>query len=508
MSLNNISFVKGRGGLGRPLAGKDYISGLLFYTANGNLPTGFSPTSRVKEIFSVEDAENLGISASYKDETMAAAVYTITGVGSTADKITLNFSEPNGKIVTLGSFVKTAAESTVTLLATALVLAVNSKTYLHGYSAANTAGAITITAKAGLGIYPNTTTPLTAVIAGTIAGSITTAFAGGVASLQSVWHYHIAEFFRMQPKGFLWVGFYPVPSAYTFAEIQTMQNAATGDIRQIGVFVDATLATAHLDAIQAVCNTLDSDKMPLSVVYAGNVNSFTNIATLPDLAGLSDNKVSVVVGQDATGLGAAIYAATGKSVTTLGATLGTVALANVQEDIAWVGKFNISNGVECEGLAFANGQQFTDGSVSSNLLDAIDLKRYIFLRKFPNKAGSFFNDDHTAIGLNSDYAYINNNRVIDKAIRGVYASLIDSLNSPLLLQSDGKLANSTVVSLEGLAKVNTDQMVRDSEVSAVEVIINPNQNVASTSVITVTINIVPIGTARNIVVNIGFKTSL
>ena len=507
MALNNISFVKGKGGLGRPLAGKDYISSLLFYTAT--LPSGFSTTDRVKQIFSVQDAEDLGIKANYSDETKATGVYTISAVGLTGDKITLNFTKPTGTVVLLGSYIKTASETTVTAVGTALASAINALTYIHGHTAVASTGAITITVASGLGVYPNTATPLTAVISGTIAGSVTTAFSGGIASLQAVWYYHISEFFRMQPKGFLWLAFYPVPSTYTFSEIQTIQTIAGGDVRQLGVFVDSTpFVTAHLSAIQTVCNTLDDLKMPLSVLYAGNIVSFTNISTLPDLAVLTSNKVSVIIGQDASNLGANLYASTGKSVTTLGATLGTLALANVQEDIAWVGKFNLSNGNELESIAFANGQKFTDSAITPTLLDAIDLKRYIFLRKFPNKAGSFFNDSHTAIAQNSDYAFIENNRVIDKAIRGVYASLIDSLNSPLLLNADGKLANSTVVSLEGLAKVNTDQMVRDGEVSAVGVVINPNQNVASTSLITVTINIVPISVARNIVVNIGFKTSL
>jgi hypothetical protein len=51
-------------------------------------------------------------------------------------------------------------------------------------------------------------------------------------------------------------------------------------------------------------------------------------------------------------------------------------------------------------------------------------------------------------------------------------------------------------------------MVRDGEASAIGVTIDPNQNVASTSELTITINIVPVGVARNIVVNIGFKTTL
>jgi hypothetical protein len=70
------------------------------------------------------------------------------------------------------------------------------------------------------------------------------------------------------------------------------------------------------------------------------------------------------------------------------------------------------------------------------------------------------------------------------------------------------LANSTVAFLKGQASVITDNMVREEEASAISVTIDPNQNVASTSKVVVAINIVPIGVARNIIVNIGFKTTL
>jgi hypothetical protein len=40
MALNNVSFVLGQGGLGRPLPGQDYISGLTFY--GSTLPSGWS----------------------------------------------------------------------------------------------------------------------------------------------------------------------------------------------------------------------------------------------------------------------------------------------------------------------------------------------------------------------------------------------------------------------------------------------------------------------------------
>ena len=507
MALNNITFVKGKGGLGRPLAGKDYISGLVFYTAT--LPSGFSSTNRYNQIFSTADAQALGIKGDYNDETQSTGIYSITTIGATGDKITLNFTEPEGVVKVLGSYVKTATETTNATVASALSLNINAQTYLHGYSASATGGTITITVRKGLGVFPNTGTPLTSVVSGTIAGSVTTAFSGGIASLQSVWYYHIAEFFRIQPKGFLWLSFQAIPSTYSYSDVQTFQEFTGGEMRQIGIFKDSAAYTAaDTTAIQAICNLLDVEKMPISVVFAPNIAAVANVSTLADLAIYNNNKVSVVIGQDAGGLGNDIWHATGKSVTTLGATLGTIALSSVQQNIAWVGKFDLSNGTELESIAFANGVKFTDVSVTTTLLDAIDLKRYIFLRKFPNKAGSFFNDSHTAITPSSDYAFIENNRVIDKAIRGVETSLLPSLNSPLLLNANGTLANSTVAYLESEAIIITNQMVRDGEASAISVTIDPSQNAGSTSEIVVAINIVLIGVARNIIVNIGFNTSL
>jgi hypothetical protein len=196
----------------------------------------------------------------------------------------------------------------------------------------------------------------------------------------------------------------------------------------------------------------------------------------------------------------------GQSITTIGATLGAVSLSTVSNDIAWVNKFNISNGTECDTIAFANGQLLTD--IPQNLLNLLDDYRYIFLVKYVGIAGSYVNDSHCAIAVTSDYAYIENNRTIDKAIRGVYSSLLPNLNSPLVLNADGTLSEATVAYFESQSSVNLDQMIRDSELSAHDVIIDPTQNVLSTSNLTVTIKLVPIGVARQITVNIGFTLSI
>jgi hypothetical protein len=61
MALNDVTFIQGQGGLGRPLAGEDHISGMVFYLSNANLPSGFTVSTRIKQVFSVQEAEGLGI---------------------------------------------------------------------------------------------------------------------------------------------------------------------------------------------------------------------------------------------------------------------------------------------------------------------------------------------------------------------------------------------------------------------------------------------------------------
>jgi hypothetical protein len=106
MGLNDVSFVKGQGGLGRPLPGQDHISGLIYYVANGSLPSGFTTASRIKKIFSVADAEAAGIKADYNDETKATASFAVTAIGANGDTVELKVLEPFSKSVSWASIPK------------------------------------------------------------------------------------------------------------------------------------------------------------------------------------------------------------------------------------------------------------------------------------------------------------------------------------------------------------------------------------------------------------------
>lgn len=507
MALPNITFVKGQGGLGRPLAGQDYVSGLLFYTDNGNLPSGFSTTDRVKEIFSVEDAEKLGIKADYNDATAAQYTIVIDAKGNDGDTLVVNSAEPLGVSVQIASYKKVTADSTETLVATAVAAKINAGFYTHGYSATSSTDTVTVTLPKKLGSFPNTGSTITNVIVGSIA-TIITATVDGYHSRQSIWHYHISEYFRLQPKGDLFVSLQAYPGTWDFSEITSLQNYANGRIRQVGVHVKwRTFQTADITAISnEIVTNCDANHKPLSALYAGKMTAISDLTTLTDLNSLDAPKCSAVISQDGAGLGAFLAAVSGQSITTLGACLGAVAFASVSDSIEWVQKFNISNGTECDTPAFANGQLVSD--LSEGTLDLLDNYRYIFLRKFVGLNGSYFNGSHTAILTTSDYAYIENNRTIDKAIRGVYSSVLPALGSPIVLNSDGTLTNETIAYFTSLAELNLIEMIRNVELSAQQVLISPTQDVLSTEQLVIAVELLPIRVARSIKVNIGFVTSL
>lgn len=615
MALSNISFVLGQGGLGRPLPGQDYISGLIFYS--NTLPSGFTSQNNIKLFTSVQDAVNAGINSTYPDETQASATVTVTQAGTNGDTITINVQEPVNKVA-LATYTKVSTDTTTALVAASIAAAINANTLITGYTATVNSNVVTIKARPGLGIFLNTNSPLSQVTTGgitapgipsltpstsggtlaaatyfykitalnaagetvgspeasctttgstssvqinwaavtgatsykiyrgttagnenvfytsatnsfldtngsstggtvptsntTIITSTLVQFSGGAASLQAVWNYHISEFFRMQPQGNLYVGFFPVPGGtYSFAEIATLQNFSGGKIRQVGIYKDGqAYSSGDLAAIHNQCATLVAAHKEIQALYGADLSGTADISTIADLSGGTSNYVSSVISQDGGALGATLYFAYGKSITTLGAALGAVAFAKVNESIAWVGKFNISNGTECDVPAFANGVLYSSNTfpVTDNLLSLLQNRRHIFFRKFVGIAGTYFNDNPTATAPTSSYAYISDNRTIQKCTRGVYSNLLQSLNSPIQLNSDGTLTDSSIAYFKGLAEAPLIQMIRNGEISAQGVVVSATQNVLSTSTLVISISIVPFGTARQITVNIGFNVKI
>lgn len=510
MALPSITFTRGTSGLGRPLAGEDHFSGMVFYIANANLPSGFSTSVREKTFFSLQDAEDAGILDTHLNETKATGSIQITGVGSNGDTIevkVLEYDELNlTQSVSLGTYTKTASETTAANVATALAAVINTGTATHGYTASPSTDTVTITAREGLGIFLNSGTPISTTIVGGITRSITQ-FASGVASDIDQLHYHISEFFRIQPKGVLYVGIYaPESGSYAFADVATLFTYSSGKIRQIGVYVTGdTLDAALVTALDAKIMTQAGLMRPASAVLTADFVG-TALSALPTLANNSDYRVTVDIAQDMGGKGYELYKALNKTIGTMGALLGTISLAKVSESIAWVGKFDLSDGNELETIGFGNGALFS--AQSTTLLDTLDGYKYVFLRKYENKSGSFWSDSETAIATTSDFSQIENVRTVDKAIRGIYANTLGLQNSPLQVKPDGTLYEDSIATFEEKTALQLDEMVRNTEISAYSINIDPSQDVLTTSTITISVSIVPIGVARQIQFNVNLATNV
>lgn len=129
---------------------------------------------------------------------------------------------------------------------------------------------------------------------------------------------------------------------------------------------------------------------------------------------------------------------------------------------------------------------------------------YIFYRTFVGKNGYYLNDDCMAAPLSDDYNSLNLGRVIDKAIIIAYITYIDEINDNVELDEKGNLPKGVSVDFENrIEKAVAIQM--SGEISNFSAYINSNQNILSSSRMTVVCKIVPKGTLREIIVELGFE---
>lgn len=521
MALPTVTINRTNGGIGRQGAGTDYYSGYVHYFPTGyTLPTGFL-TNAINKLTSITDLVALGVSGNSSDETKSTATFTVTVIGSNGDTVAIKMTNPiTGAVVTLGTYTKVSGDTTTTLVATAIAAAINAQTYLTGFTASAAVAVVTITAAVGFGAALNSGTPYSKTATGTIDGTFVQNVVAGVGSQYDVLYYHVREFFRMQgilngqAQGILWVGCYTItasPSTYAnFTEVATVQAYANGAIKQMAVYANTTaFATSHVTALQSQATTLQGQHMPLSIVYQPDISGTADVATLSNLRALTAKKVSVTIGQDGGAEGKRVFKALAKSVGCLGTALGAIALAKVNESILWREKFQLQDTLEYVTLAWANGTlQSASGSALPGLMASVDSNGYIFMLHEIGMDGAYFNNDHCAVAPTDDYAYIADNRTIDKAVRSVRATILPALGAPLTFEADGTLSAGTVAYFEELGNSALAVMQSNGEISQYKTTIDPTQNVQSTQNLIVKIQIIQRGVARDITVNIGFVTSL
>lgn len=159
------------------------------------------------------------------------------------------------------------------------------------------------------------------------------------------------------------------------------------------------------------------------------------------------------------------------------------------------------------------------GSLLAELADVetIHEKGYITFTTFVGRSGYFIADDNLATRVEDDYRSLTNRRVIDKAYRVAYNTLLDALNDEVPIASDGMLSPAWCVSLKSrieqaiisnmTANGNLGNDPGDSSDTGVGCSIDYKQQILSTSQLAVGLRVKPNGYAKYIDVELGFKTA-
>ena len=340
-------------------------------------------------------------------------------------------------------------------------------------------------------------------------------------------YYHINHFFGIQGStGRLFIMF--ADCGVDWNAIEQMQRAAHGMINQLGVWTEQSLwkqtdpeaETYSIDLVtdlQSKAASLADENAPLSILLCANSAVIATdeesvkkveLGKIPTCV-INARFVSVLLGQ---GLDADVSAMqlANQNLTpigNIGAALGCIASASVQESFAWVNKFNLIGYFPDIEMGFGDVTLNSESKLTSTLkysslnkiqLDDLDDKGYIFLCKYSGlESGVFISKDQTC--SNGDYRTVARNRTIHKSRRAVRNALLPYVNSPLKVDpSTGYLSSAKITMFQNIVSDILTTMQNNEEISGFSVTIDKNQNVLKNDTLIIKYSLVPVGVASRI----------
>jgi hypothetical protein len=248
-------------------------------------------------------------------------------------------------------------------------------------------------------------------------------------------------------------------------------------------------AITAMNKLQAMAATYLSAYKPFVGLVEGRSYQ-GNPTTLDNLTAGSNNHVGVLLAASkelhTIDAGAA----------SIGLLLGRAAAVPVQRKVARVK----------DGALSITGAYYGAATAEATDITSIDAKGYITIGTFANKAGYFFMDDLLATATTDDYKTISARRTMNKLVRIAYVTYINEVNDDIELTDEGKLTPATAKFYEGLITnaINL-AMTANGELSSFSAYVDPNQNVLSTSKVTIRCAAVPKGYSQQIDVVLGFS---
>ena len=339
---------------------------------------------------------------------------------------------------------------------------------------------------------------------------------GVTAQNNAVLYKQVSEFYDEAGSGVRLI-LYPVASATTATFICDYTKTAEGYARDLisrmnGALRGIGIAGVNSGSSAQSTNGLDPDVFaalpkaqqlaewattelyaPMFFVLEGRCY---NAATeLKDLSAGTYNRVCVTIGDTVSG----------SKDAAVGTLLGRIASIPVQRNIG-----RVKDGCLFPLEMYVGAKKVEE---SNSVIASIYDKGYIIPRKHVGRSGYFYADDPMACVPTDDYAHLANRRVIDKAYRIAYDTMLNELLDEIDLNEDGTMQHAVIKSWQQtLENAINRQMTANGELSATDgegcqVYINEKQNVVSTSKIELTLKVRPHGYARYIDINLGFQVT-
>lgn len=334
-------------------------------------------------------------------------------------------------------------------------------------------------------------------------------------------YWHVSEVFRIEPASTVYVQL----ALAANADANTVMTAFKDAESRLRLFcavtpavtISAVAVTAWQTELESLFNSFVQPSR-LVLTLKKDVGD-----TIPDLSTSSDDRIMVDISNDATtgGLASTIFASAVGMCGGGGTILGQLLKLAVHQKPSWK-KFPVNSSDRWVELADINGDSVEKKTPTE--IEAYATQGLNLITRTIRQTDAFVSNARTAISTDDDYAIITNGRVIDKAIVLVYDALVKNLDGPVYVNpSNGTLTPETVARFENAAwEAINNNMVVGRVGDAVEVsvdpstgslprnavFVDPSQDTLTTEKVTVEVRIVPVGSSKEIVINIGLVASL
>lgn len=307
-------------------------------------------------------------------------------------------------------------------------------------------------------------------------------------------HYHISEVFRLSPNAT--VIFLPVApnsgiTSVTDKVLQTIkENPEIKGIGYFGFTENLKEVAGLVDNLQvSLVNELKKDGILIDFVLleGGNATGLDSLNEYPNLREKNAENISVIIGQDAYIAGLETENARHGAI---GSALGMLCVRQVSENIGStdiLNKPDDKKGRSFYSLTESGLKRFITASLSTGQkiseltneqIKSLVAKGYIFVGPYIGASGMYFSGSATCCTKTSDYAYIENNRVWNKAARLIREALAPFLKGKVKKDpSTGYIKATTIAHWERVcAKASIERMEAENDISGGEIYISEKQS--------------------------------